>query len=531
MIHSYGRASLRAARNIVLISMVLAAMPRGVGSVEAAETLTVREVMEQKEQWDTWIREKIVLTISGRYEGRVAKQFRLENLPVLMTPARTTVLPPGVAAKQRVTVSGVLRQAGSRHYMDVSRIAIGATDMTRLTAMVAKVDDRDPRKLYELADEYAAIAEFYDDDELRAQILQLRREVFAQERRQLRQDPAGLLKLADRGAAMGFPETAMDAIRFESMVARYRSSTADQQLLLRDMRQSLTGWDRPNAFPTPDAEQMFLKNMVSEYEAADVASRQRMHRRFYRLVRLADILRGLKPDGSNGQAIAATLTRELPEETVEIDRVKTLYADHRLERVPQMTRKQLEDVELLLSNTGRSEEFQKTLEEWLQAQEARLNNNQLDGQLLMADEYLFAWERWKQPEHAEAAASLLKRAWMKAEKAAPKEAAEIGQRLERLGWTRLHDRWLTLSEVASLPRNDVELAMREGRVVAGMNRAQIIGTLGEPSRRIRVVSAQNVQEIWVFGEVGSTAITVHLQRKRFQSPEQSVATLVSKTAP
>ena len=89
---------------------------------------------------------------------------------------------------------------------------------------------------------------------------------------------------------------------------------------------------------------------------------------------------------------------------------------------------------------------------------------------------------------------------------------------------------MTTDEVAALPRNDVALAMREGRVVKGMIAPQIVNTLGRPTRTIRVISARRIQEIWVYGEAGSSAITVHVERGRSQSPDQAVATLVTTAA-
>lgn len=511
----------------LMLSLVFSALSAAAPGVES---LTVREMVAQQDKWRTWINEKTILSISGRYEGRVAKQFRMAKLPALITPARTTVLPNEIDDGQRLTVSGVLRQSGSRYYLDVNRIAVGNTDLARLTALAERLGRDMPEKLYELADEYHPIAEFYEDASLAAQVQQLRRDAFQQQRIQRKNDPVALRELAARCQQLGFGDSLAAAIRFESLVVRARSKSADRAALTKDIIAELKGWDIGNPFPDKAQEQRFLKNMVTEYEAAQELDRERMHRRFYRTVRLPQMLSSLKPDGSNANELAAALTVELPEESTEVARLNSLYVAYRLKSVPRLTRKQLEDTEQLMRDSNRSDEFPAVLATWLRSQEDRLNNGKLDGLLLMADEYLFAWERWKQKQHAEAGTDLLKQAWTIAEKAAPKEADAIAQRLERLGWTRLNDRWLTTGEVKELPRDNVELAMREGRVVKGMTRAQILGTLGKPSRKVRVISASSVQEIWIFGEAGSTAITVHLQRKRFESPEQSVAILVSKAA-
>ena len=236
----------------------------------------------------------------------------------------------------------------------------------------------------------------------------------------------------------------------------------------------------------------------------------------------------LKRDGSNGQEVAQVLAEILPEETTQVELLRKAYVDYRLSRVPVLTRRQLEELDRLLKKSKRGDESKPAIERWLQAQEERLNNDQLDGILATAEEFLFAFERWRNPKHRDVAVDLLKRGWLMARNAAPKEATAISQRLEQFGWTRLRGQWMTIEQITDLPRDDVELAMREGRVVVGMTARQVVGTLGQPNRTIRVISARQIQEIWVYGEAGSSAITVHVQRGRREKPDAAVVTLVSK---
>lgn len=496
----------------------------------AAESLTVMEFVAQKDKWAEWSRKKTILNISGRYEGRVARQFRLEQFPALITPTRTTSLPSDIRGGQRLTITGTMQRVGTRIGFEATRIASGATDLARMDARLNRIDRKKPDQLYKLADEYQPIAEFYKDEDLTIRIRQLRTEAFDLERAQNRNDPAGLLRLAEQAAKNGVSDRIVNAIRFEALACRRGSTGKERTALLKEIQTQLKGWDRRNPFPSLADERAFLKDMISEYEAADELNRQRMHRRFYRVIRLAELLDTVQPDGSNGRAVAVKIEAELPEERQEIQRLNTLYVDYRLKQVPQLTRSKLEEVDRLLQQAGRSNEFDATLDTWLKAQEQRLNNGELVGMLLMADEYLFAYERWKKQRHKVSGIELLKGAWVLAEKAAPKEAASIAERLKRLGWERMHDRWMTTQEVENLPRDDVELAMKEGRVVAGMKHAQIIATLGKPSRRIRIISSRIVQEIWIYGEVGSTAITVHMERARLDNPEEAMATLVTRPA-
>lgn len=498
-----------------------------ISTASAAEDLTARQAIERQAEWPTWARQRTALRISGRFEGRAGGQFRLEKLPIMQTPARGTVLANDVRVGQRLTLTGTLRESGRKFYLDVNRISIDLTDGERLAAQVRKADSKDPAALYKLADEYQPIADFYEDEELAEQIKNLRRAAFDQQRQQRKDDPAALLQLAEAGATAGIAESVTDAIKFESLVVRSKSASANRTKLMKDLQSKLDGWDRHNQFPDKAAEERFLKDMVGEYEKADSLNRLRMHRRFYQRVRSEDILKNLKPDGSNGLEIAAKLTADVPEEKAQIARAQSLYVEYRLQRVPEMSRQQLDDVETLLRQSGRSGEFTATLKTWLAAQEKRLNNGELDGMLQLANQYLFAFERWKNLEHSDAGIDLLKKAWQLANKAAPKEAASILQLLEKRGWTRLDDRWMTTQDLKKLPRDDIALALREHRVVAGMTRSQIVAVMGLPKRPVKVVSGLSVQEIWVYGDQRSSRITVHLERSRFAAPEDAVAILVN----
>lgn len=490
-----------------------------------AETLTVRMMLDQKDNWPKWAREKTLLSINGRYEGRVDKQFRLAKLHMLLTPARTTALPSSLRAGQRMTISGVLQKSGSRYGLDVSRIAVGRTDHERLSARIEKLDPNRPDLWYPLADEYQPIAEFYSDDFLKTQVRDLKFSAFDRQRELFAGDPPQLLNLIKTGEALGINAAKLQAIRFESVVAMTQAEKPDPEKIRQLIQKQLPGWDDKRAPLAADVEKRFLKEFVAEYETSSEIVRTNLHRRFYRNVRLPQLLRGLKSDGSNGFAISITIKEELPEEQREIERLQKLYVDYRLTRIPFLTRRQLEELDGLLQEFDLHSQREPAIETWLTAQEKRLNNRQLDGLLATADEYLFAFERWKRPEHRTIAVDLLKRGWQQAEENAPREATAIAQRLEQFGWTRLRNEWMTTEDVASLPKGDIDLAMREGRVVVGMKAPQIVGAAGHPDRKIRVISAQLVQEIWVY-----SAFVVHMERRRRQPSDKAVATLVSRRA-
>ncbi|GAB5440512.1 MAG: hypothetical protein Fues2KO_08610 [Fuerstiella sp.] len=520
-----------------LLLLVAFSSTAEVPSVHAAETVAVREVASDTKRWDRWAQSGETVHLSGRYDGRIGRMFTLAKLNARISPGRTAVFPTDVDAGQRVTVSGVVRKEGSRYVVEATRIFAGPTDLSRLHEAARRLPNDDLAARYELADQFDPIAEFYADADLASRVKSLRLEAFELERNRLKSDPDGLIRLKQRAADLGINDSIRQTLDFQALWLRYEQATSlpekdsdkSKQLtkLSTDIKEKLAGWDQQFDLTDPQKRKQFEQDPIQAYEAAEDFDRKKMHRRLYRRVRLQQILSDLKSDGSNGDEIAATVVLELPEEQQAVETVRKQYVDYRLQRVPFLTRKQLEDVESLLKKSNRSDEFSGVLDQWLEAQRKRLNDQQLNGMLMMADEYRFAWERWQQKRHSEGAADLLKRAWVKSVKEAPREAKKILSQLEQLGWTRLHDRWMTTDDLRSLPQDDVELALRERRVVRGMDAKQVTSILGQPTRRVKVVSGQHVQEIWLFDDGGSQPISVHMQRRRFEEPDDAVCLLVT----
>ncbi|MCP4506005.1 MAG: hypothetical protein GY826_06360, partial [Fuerstiella sp.] len=249
----------------------------------------------------------------------------------------------------------------------------------------------------------------------------LREKAFALRREQNKSDPAGLLQLAAQAEKSGVSAAVIDAIRFQSLIVAADLPKSDMEKVLGDMRQQWKGWDRVNSMLDVSEEERFLQNPLAEYEVADRVSRQRMHRRLYRLHRLPQILAQLQPDAANGLDVVRLLERELPEETAALEEIKTQFVDARLAAVSRLNRKQLEELGATLFEFGREQEMKQAIMKWLKAQEERLDNGELDGILAIADEYQFVFERWKDPVHREAEDNRLKTAWFLCKDDAPKD--------------------------------------------------------------------------------------------------------------
>ena len=170
------------------------------------------------------------------------------------------------------------------------------------------------------------------------------------------------------------------------------------------------------------------------------------------------------------------------------------------------------------------------LQEWLAAQERRFGRDTIAGLLRTADEFQFAAENWKDIRHHEEAVDLLKQAWFLANVESPDDARQISERLKRYGWERLNNQWLTPQQVHSLPKNDIQLAVREGRVVPGMTMEQVIQTLGQPARISRLGSSRVMRELWIYAAAGDAGLVVRFRRSLAGNRESKTVEDVSKTS-
>lgn len=495
----------------------------------AAESFSVRQFVAAKDKWPKFINQSTELTLNGRFAGRIARQFRLSKLPMMITPERTTALPSDVDAGERVTITGRLRKVGTRYQFDASRIALGANDSVRLKREIQNLPEGSFDAAYALANRYQQTADFYEDEILKTQIQSLRSTTFQKQRSASAKNFQQLKALVQTAKELGLDEDTQQNIRFESIIQMSKQKGVATADVVKRIKAELPGWDDSSQYLSADQRQAFQKDPVTTYEGLVAEQRPAFHRLLYRSVRLPDIVKGLSKDGSNGDDVASALQKELPEEAASIQDANRQYVAFRLAAVPKLTRPQLSKLEELLVSLNRKKDFDQALDEWLKAQEKRLNNQQLDGLIETANQYLFAFERWKNAKHGDKGTMYMKRAWAIASGAAPEEAAIIETRLESLGWVRLRNEWMTTEDVAALPDSDMDLATKQGRVVEGMKVAQVIAILGGPDRKIRVASKGKVQEVWVFGGSGTSGITVHLSRRSFDSQTSAVVTKVARS--
>ncbi|MFM7868586.1 MAG: hypothetical protein ACKPHU_30585, partial [Planctomycetaceae bacterium] len=234
-----------------------------------------------------------------------------------------------------------------------------------------------------------------------------------------------------------------------------------------------------------------------------------LQRQLYVQLRLRDLRQQLKADGSNGLELARLVREELPTEQKSAAELEQRAVAWQLSRADQLDRQELISVSGLLVQLERAAEVSKLRATWLQRQEQRFGLGTLAGQIRTADEYLFVGEEWQDRDSRDRGVELLKQAWERAAQESPADAEGLAQRLKTLGWERLKSGWISSAEFLKRPPDDVQRAVREGRVVRGMTAEQVSQTLGRPNRTARLAAQRVFREFWIYDEAG---LVVRLRR-------------------
>lgn len=512
-------------RRVVLLSFVIVLL---IGTSAFGQTITVPEVLKLKPQWKKLADEGRKLSFEGRFNGRTGDSFRVEKLDVEFRLPGSIRLPDRMRERQRLDITGKFALNGQRMTFVVSALTIMETDLERLAKRVEAVPKDQPDALLALADEYSEIAEFYQDDRLSSEIEDIRLSSVQLMRQMASGDVSRLTKVVDVAKAQKVNSSFLQAIGYEILLTQWKART-DSSELVKSVQQ-LSGWDKSEIEVPDRLRQGFPKDGVRLYDEGNVRDREMLHRLLYRTVRGEQIQTKLKPDGSNGLELAGLVRVELPEEVAMAANFEQREVDYRLGRIAELSRREMQQLLELLNGLKRSHGQDAIIADWLTAQEKRFGTSELAGVLRVADEYLFVFEQWKNPAHQQKGIDLLKSAWAIAAVESPGDAVQIAERLKVLGWEHLDGKWLTTQQMETLPKDDIQIAIRDGRVVKGMTAQQVVQTLGQPERISRFGSAKVMREMWTYDGTGSAGLVVRLRKSVLSRADQLVVEDVSRTS-
>ncbi|MFO1003247.1 MAG: hypothetical protein U0936_23175 [Planctomycetaceae bacterium] len=510
----------------IVLQMALMVMLSG--SPVIGQTTTVPEVLKLKQQWKKFADEGRKLNFEGRFNGRTGDSFRVEKLEVEFRLPGSIRLPDRMRERQRMDITGKFAVNGQRITFLVSELTIRETDLERLANRVEALPGGQPDELLALADEFAEIAEFYGDESLSSELEDIRLSSVQSMRQMASGDVPQLAKVVAVAKAQQVNNSFLQAIGYEILLTKWKAR-ADGSELVKSVQQ-LSGWDKPEMEVPDQLKQGFPRDAIRLYNEGNVRDREILHRLLYRTVRGEQIQFMVKPDGSNGLELAGLVRDELPEEVVMAAGLEQREVDYRLGRISELSRREMQQLLELLNGLKRSDGQDAIIADWLVAQEKRFGTSELAGVLRVADEYLFVFEQWKNVAHQQKGIDLLKSAWAIAAVESPGDAVQIAERLKVLGWEQLNGKWLTTQQMETLPKDDIQIAIRDGRVVKGMTAQQVVQTLGQPERVSRFGSAKVMREMWTYDGTGSAGLVVRLRKSLLSRADQLVVEDVSRTS-
>ncbi|MFM7055487.1 MAG: hypothetical protein ACKO2P_01050 [Planctomycetota bacterium] len=498
-------------RPLPILSLLVACM-LAAATPASAQIVTVPELLQQKESWPQYAREQKKFLIEGRLQSRVTESFGLEKIDVVFRHSSAIRVSEKVRRGQTMEVSGTFVMDGPRLHFQVTSVYPREVDAEQLQRRTTEGKSLPWDQLLKLADEYTSRAEFYNDEVLRQEITAVRTTAVNTRRQQLRGQPAALRELLDSATRMQLPATAIQNITWEWLLAA--ANAGDDPAALAAAAKALPGWDRKNVDPPLPLLLAFQKNPARAWEDTTESNRPLLHRLLYNQLQLASLRQQLKPDGSNGVALARLTREQLPEEATAATELESLEVNWHLQNAANLSRQQLLESVQLLEQLKRQPESIRLRERWLEAQEQRFGTKSLAGMLRTAEETLFAAEQWQDSSLRDRAVKLLKVAFDQAAKESPAEVNAIADRLKTLGWEHFRGTWMTREQMSSIPGSDLQLAAREGRVVPGMTAEQVTRILGRPTRIARLGGSSLLRELWNYQDAG---LIIRLRRNLQQS--------------
>lgn len=497
-------------------------------SVAHGQATTLPELISEKEQWPTYAADGRKFQFEGRFEGRSGITIRIIKFEISCNLPSNGTFPDNIKSGQRIEIIGrFLSEKGKLNFL-VSRILIKDTDIDKIRARAKEIAADQPAKLLNLANEYQPDAEFYEDTALQAEITTLRTNGILQLRKSARGDVSKLRDLLKQSQTLEIRSDVLQLLKFEIIYAASKVRGNDVEALVAETKMSCEGWDQLVP-PVPERLRLaFPKQAVETFSDAQENDRRALNRLLYQSLRLRQIQTMLKPDGSNGLEISKLIRNEFGDDDPLAAQYEERDVTFRLTQISTLSRSDLKGLTELLTRLKRSQQVSGAVRDWLLAQERKFGTSNLAGLLRTADEYLFAADLVQSPEYGRQGSELLKQAWTSASESSPTDADQIADRLKRLGWERLDNKWMTNDQMKSLPKNDVQLAIREGRVVPGMNAEQVVQTRGQPTKISRIASRKSVAELWSYEVENSAGMVIRFRRKSDDNATAGIVEDVSR---
>ncbi|MBX3436196.1 MAG: hypothetical protein KF861_01815 [Planctomycetaceae bacterium] len=469
-----------------------------------ADASSIQEFMEAKNNWPQLVGRP--LNLEGRYTVLSNSDMQFAGCSVRFLLPKTFLRPR--SDSKNLEVSGHLEKQNGVFVFVVSSVKSRPSDLETLELKRVIIDSRRPDALYELGLWARNRGAFYKDDDLVRSGTELLETGLSRAFELLSADDVdGMRSLAARVVEYGLP----DRLRIQYLHEANRSAFDKERMNDKPEYQSLlsriTG-DLPGSSTLlpPERDLLrrdYLKEPRLAYRLADAGTRRLFDRIFYGEVVLAEIEREAAADGSNGEAIAEKITKRLPEHTELIQWYRDRELDYLTGRASALSREQVLSLADRYIARGKPERAADVKRQWL---DARVRNASLDGPVALielGEDYLNLLQ-----DSGSAA-----RMYQLAYEANP-QLSTASTWLTEQGYELHEGRWTLPGQASQTERDRLAEAIHEGRVLVGMTGAQVRAALGgAPSSVVRMATAGQISEIWLYAELG---ISVQLARRSQQ---------------
>ena len=320
-------------------------------------------------------------------------------------------------------------------------------------------------------------------------------------------DGDALFRLADEAGRLGASAAYQNELRHDGWARRWKAArsegSAEQERFAASFAAEHPEALSPLAEPIDELFKRYLYQPVSVHASANPDERMKLARAVYVDVVFAALKQRVEPGAANGFVIAAEIDSRLPEHRLEAEALRDQALATRAAEVEKLTRSEVLALAADYRNREQLPQAQGVIESWLSLRRKRLAAEDTEGLLQLADDYRTLLSR------SEFADRMLIEAWTRSQN------ADIAEALEKLGYRKKENRWLTKAEYDQRPEGRLERSLREGRIEAGMSAAQVRKALGLPLNRTRIASSSQVVEVWEYGSAG-TKFVVQLSRRKQQ---------------
>ncbi|WP_417382192.1 hypothetical protein [Gimesia sp.] len=476
----------------------------GVQATSRAADRSIQYFVSQREKWDKLI--GVPQTLEGRISTFNSLSLRFRNCPIPFYYAGK--IPKLDNSVQNVEVTGQLARENGRILFKITSLEKMPDDLEYFVTEESKIDLTNPREWYALGDWASNRGEFYNDDELKKKAEEAyRKGIKADYSHLIVKQPETLLKLADRVREYKLSSQLARTLQHEALMLEWeqlqKQTKADEKPLLSQLLKFFPTAKTPQDKDNPLERQQYLKNQNEVFQKSDEAKQNRLIRWFYAEIVRDSILKNLEKGGSNGFEIAARIAKELPERTDLVQKYQGMQLEFDFNRVDELPRQYVLDLSQEFQRRGKKDKAQQTLVNWIESRRKKLDPNDADGRVRLARDLM------ELTDDKEAASKVLLRAW----ELNPK-STEASLLLGRLGFMLQKDQWLNPEEVKEFRDDPIRRAIRNGTVVAGMNRNQVKKVLGAPTQIGRSISGGKMNELWIYGEASSQSLVIQLSRKR-----------------